>query len=58
MYLVVIAWIYVVLMMALVEALSSQGTVTVHTASLDNSNKGTVAANGKLARYASPTEMR
>ncbi|WP_238340409.1 hemagglutinin repeat-containing protein [Pseudomonas sp. SWRI92] len=28
--------------------LSSQGTVTVHTASLDNSNKGTVAANGKL----------
>ncbi|WP_414880761.1 hemagglutinin repeat-containing protein [Pseudomonas brassicacearum] len=28
--------------------LSSQGIVTVRTASLDNSNKGTVAANGKL----------
>ncbi|UVM64148.1 DUF637 domain-containing protein [Pseudomonas sp. B21-010] len=28
--------------------LSSQGVMTVHTASLDNSNKGTVAANGKL----------
>ncbi|CAN7330527.1 hemagglutinin repeat-containing protein [Pseudomonas brassicacearum] len=28
--------------------LSSQGVMTVRTASLDNSNKGTVAANGKL----------
>ncbi|SDB51338.1 hemagglutinin repeat-containing protein [Pseudomonas sp. NFACC13-1] len=33
--------------------LSSQGVVTVRTASLDNSNKGTVAANGKLLVSAS-----
>ncbi|SEJ84016.1 DUF637 domain-containing protein [Pseudomonas sp. NFACC07-1] len=33
--------------------LSSQGVVTVRTGSLDNSNKGTVAANGKLLVSAS-----